>query len=282
MLSRNMLDQFRKYLAAALCCMMTLGQSTGAEDYNLQPGDLINLTVYQEADLSAQCQLDRTGGVSFPLLGTVSLKDLSLLEAEKKVKALYEKDFLVNAQVNLSVIKYVEKWVVVVGDVASPCSVACEDGKSIKLTSALTKAGGVITGADKGKVIIERKEGEVEEVELSKTEGVILLEGDLVTVRVDRKDLAEQTQRKQLTVSGMVQRPGEVSMSAKGTLDILTAIAKAGGFSKIANQKDVIVQRVSGSGHRKIEVSVKNIRNGKDPMFMLEEGDIVVVKESRF
>ena len=61
-------------------------------------------------------------------------------------------------------------------------------------------------------------------------------------------------------------------------MDIITAIAQAGSYSRIANKNDVIVTR---SGRRMI-IDLKDMRNGKIKLFQLKAGDIVIVQESRW
>ena len=63
-----------------------------------------------------------------------------------------------------------------------------------------------------------------------------------------------------------------------GGLDIITAIAKAGGFTRIANSKEVLVRR----GESQYEVSLRDIERGKLKMFYLKPGDLVTVQESRW
>jgi len=60
-----------------------------------------------------------------------------------------------------------------------------------------------------------------------------------------------------------------------------TAIAMAGGYSKIANQKECILQRKK-TGHKAVTVRLRDINRSKAPMVFVYEGDIIIIKESRF
>ena len=84
------------------------------------------------------------------------------------------------------------------------------------------------------------------------------------------------------TISGEVNRQGEIQLPASGKLDILSAIAKAGGFSRIANQKEATLRRFTPQGYTVENIKLRDIRDGKAPMLFIREGDILVIKESRF
>ena len=108
---------------------------------------------------------------------------------------------------------------------------------------------------------------------------VELLPGDTALVHMlPMKDLILPT----ATISGEVNRQGEIQLPASGKLDILSAIAKAGGFSRIANQKEATLRRFTPQGYTVENIKLRDIRDGKAPMLFIREGDILVIKESRF
>ena len=85
------------------------------------------------------------------------------------------------------------------------------------------------------------------------------------------------------TVSGEVSKPGNINLGEVGKMDLITALAMAGGYSRIANQKEAIIQRKTKSGSYQIEtVRLKDVRDGKAPMVYINEGDILIIKESRW
>ena len=84
------------------------------------------------------------------------------------------------------------------------------------------------------------------------------------------------------TISGEVNRQGEIQLPPSGKLDILSAIAKAGGLSRIANQKEATLRRFTPQGYTVENIKLRDIRDGKADMLFIREGDILVIKESRF
>ncbi|MBT8038343.1 MAG: polysaccharide export protein [Verrucomicrobiae bacterium] len=252
-----------------------------AEDYRLQQTDVISLSVYQEADMQTEAMIGKSGNVSLPLIGTVEIKGLTLREAEQKVKELYEKDYLVDPKVRMTIVSYAKKWLTVAGAVENPGNIAYPEEGTINLASAVAMAGGVMEMGNSRNITVARKAGGASKHSLANSGKILLLPGDTVVVpRLPRTDLKLTVRTS--TVSGEVKNPGDISLPSNGKIDILTAIAKAGGFSKVANQKECILHRKMKTGYKAIDVSIRNIRSGKDPMVFIYQGDIIIIKESRF
>src|SRR5205814_2108997 len=89
-------------------------------DYVIQSADLVRIQVYQEPDLSGERRVSQEGNVEMPLIGIVDLKNKSVRQAEQLIRKLYDADYLVNPQVNITVIEYAQRWVEVFGQVGSP------------------------------------------------------------------------------------------------------------------------------------------------------------------
>ncbi|MFC4991804.1 polysaccharide biosynthesis/export family protein [Rubritalea tangerina] len=241
-------------------------------EYKMEKDDSIRMIVYQEEDLSTEAQIGKSGEVSFPLIGNVKLIGKTLKEAEKEIKELYEKDYLVSAQVNLSIVGYAQKWVIVGGDVRSPGTINYPEEGALDLRGAIAQAGGVAESADTSRIVVRTKGGAVKTYSLKSSGSKVLGHGDTITV--SRSSLSKSS----ITVTGNVKSPGIVEFPKTGSLDILTAIAQRGGFDNIANKKDVIVRR---DGRRMI-ISLRDIQNGKSKMFYMKAGDILTIQESRW
>lgn len=99
-----------------------------------------------------------------------------------------------------------------------------------------------------------------------------------------RLGVVEAKAEDSVIVVGEVITPGMVPVPIKnGKIDILTAIAKSGGFSRKANQKEALLQRKKANRPvQAIIVSLKNIRQGKAPMVFMFPGDILTIKKARF
>lgn len=95
--------------------------STPAAAYKIGPLDVLKVTVFQEKDLSFdQIQVDASGNLSFPLIGTVHAAGRTALELSNEIAAQLGKQYLVNPQVSVSVASSVSQNVTVEGDVKQP------------------------------------------------------------------------------------------------------------------------------------------------------------------
>lgn len=272
-------SNMRKIVAViGLLTLFPQASVLAAEDYRLQQADVISMSIYQEDDMQTQSLIGKSGTVSFPLVGAVEVKGLTVPELEKKLKDLYEKDYLVNAQVNIIIVSYAKKWISVSGAVENPGNVPYPEEGTVNLASALAMAGGVMEDGNSRSITVARKKGGSQKYSLESSGKVILQPGDTVVVaRLPREPVDRMT-----TVSGEVRSPGSIKLPASGKVDILTAVAQAGGFSKVANQKECTLQRKTKSGYTKTDLNLRDIRGGKAPMAFLYEGDILIIKESRF
>jgi polysaccharide export outer membrane protein len=125
-------------------------------DYVLRPADILQVKIYKEEDLTREVSVSQEYTVSLPLIGNVSVKNRSVRQIEEMIRQLYERDFLVNPQVTLIVLKYAERAVNVIGSVNSPQAVPFPPERGLTLLEAVARAGGFSRLADRSKVKIIR------------------------------------------------------------------------------------------------------------------------------
>jgi len=80
---------------------------------------------------------------------------------------------------------------------------------------------------------------------------------------------------------GQINHPGMFEMSPSG-IDLLEAIAMAGGYTRIASPERITVRRHDASGDRIFKVNAKRFTKGKGGSFLVEPGDTITVGESIF
>jgi polysaccharide export outer membrane protein len=102
-------------------------------------------------------QVSPETSISLPLVQTISLKGKTARQAEKIIKDAYDKDFLVNPQVSVNVVKYAERSVNVIGQVGKPDRVPFPQEKGLTILEAIALAGGQTRLADLKKVKLTRK-----------------------------------------------------------------------------------------------------------------------------
>ncbi len=125
-------------------------------DYVLQPLDLIRILVFQEPDLERQVRISQEYTVNLPLIGQISLEGKSVRQAEELIGQLYDKDFLRNPQITITVIEYTPRTVQVLGAVNQPGSIAFTPEQQMGLVEAIARAGGQARIADLKRVRLSR------------------------------------------------------------------------------------------------------------------------------
>ena len=250
----------------------------GDEIYRLQRNDSISVTMFQEAAMSRSALIGKSGSISFPLIGSVDLVGLTVPELELKLVKLYKKDYFVDPKISVIITSYATKSVIVSGGVTRPGAVPYPDEGIITLAQAIAASGGITEMGDSNRITIVRKKGGSTVTTMNQAGELELLPGDTALVHMLPMNQVILT----ATISGEVNRQGEIQLPASGKLDILSAIAKAGGFSRIANQKEATLRRFTPQGYTVENIRLRDIRDGKEDMLFIREGDILVIKESRF
>ena len=98
-----------------------------------------------------------------------------------------------------------------------------------------------------------------------------------VTVRI-----VEYTKRR-ITVLGQVNDPGAIELPAEGNIDLLEAVAMAGGYSRIANPAKITVKRKVNGKETTIKLDGKKMANDEDnSRFEIMPGDTITVGERIF
>jgi polysaccharide biosynthesis/export protein len=170
-----------------------LDLSAQPSDYVLQPQDLIKLEVFQEPDLERQVRLSQDAQVTLPLIGTIDLKGKTIQQAQNLIRQLYDRDYLVNPQINLLVLEYSKHDVKVLGQVDKAGAVEIPTDKPLKLLDAIALVGGFTRLADRKHITLTRQSSDGKTVtsvinaddilqSRNSSDSVFLEEGDVIFV----------------------------------------------------------------------------------------------------
>lgn len=127
-------------------------------DYLLRQGDVLQIKIFQHEDLTRETSVSTEYTISLPLIGTVDLRNRSVRQAEELIRALYDRDYLVNPQVTVFVLRYAERSVNVIGMVNQPQAVPFPPERGLTLMQAISRAGGFNRLADRTRVSLTRKD----------------------------------------------------------------------------------------------------------------------------
>lgn len=106
-----------------------------------------------------------------------------------------------------------------------------------------------------------------------------LLNADYVVDPQVYLNIVSYTQRK-FTIIGQVTRPGSYELQGTESLGILEAVGMAGGFSRIADTKNITVKRSVDGKTQTIKVNTKKLEDPQGGSFDVLPGDIITVGES--
>lgn len=154
----------------------------------LGAGDLLEVRVFEEADLSGPYRVSPGGTIDFPLCGKVKVEGLNgSSTADLLTRCLGEK-YLKRPQVSVLVREYNSKKIFVFGEVQKPGTFAYDEEMSV--IQAITVAGGFSKLASKNDVAVTRlvngKETKIRvrvaDIGTGREKNLKLLPGDIVFV----------------------------------------------------------------------------------------------------
>lgn len=154
----------------------------------LGAGDLIEVRVFQEPELSGLYQIGGQGDLIFPLCRRVVVGGSTANAAAEKLRACLTEGFLRDPQVTVLVREFNSKKVFVFGEVQKPGTFPYQDGMSV--IQAVTLAGGFTKTAAQNSTSVTRKVDaqevkvrvNVQDIALGKAPNFMLEPGDIVYV----------------------------------------------------------------------------------------------------
>jgi protein involved in polysaccharide export with SLBB domain len=143
----------------------------------LQAGEKIRLTVYGEASLSGDYQIDPSGYLSLPLAGTVKAAGLTQAELEQELSRKFRSEYLRNPKVTISITEFRPFYIL--GEIERPGAYPYTSG--LNVLSAIAIAGGTTYRGSRSTVLIQHPgEGGMREYPL--TSSVPILPGDIIRI----------------------------------------------------------------------------------------------------
>ncbi len=166
------------------------------------------------------------------------------------------------------------KSVTVVGEIVKAGAVSFPANGKLALATVVGIAGGLTPDADPARISVKR-DGKIWGLQLE-ARNQLLKPGDVITIPKSR------FVGKVVILMGQVKKVGAVPFTLNGKLDILTAIANAGGYAPLANKKKVTVTRRQGGRSQTWKLNLTDMANGEEPLFQLLPGDTIMVPERKF
>ena len=140
------------YVLAVLIALTV--PAAAQQEYIIGEGDLLRITVYDHPDLQTEARVGGDGKITFPLIGEVSVNDVTVSDSEKVIAGLLSDGYIVNPHVSVFVAEYKSKKVTVLGEVAKPGIVTLHGAYTLMET--ISDAGGLTQNAGDS-IVITRK-----------------------------------------------------------------------------------------------------------------------------
>jgi polysaccharide export outer membrane protein len=257
-------------------------QQIATMGYTLGAGDSVRISVYDNPDLSQDVTLAADGAFQYPLIGRVQAGGLTVRQLEALLTQRLADGYLVSPQVGVTVGQYKSQHVYVIGAVKAPGAYPLQ--RQATLLEILSQVGGPTSEAGFEVIVVRATD---QDGSPSATPDLTVAAARQTAVHVQLEQLLAGRLPQQVFLSdgdvvyvpagaffyvaGEIQRPGRYRLERDTT--VFKAIAVAGGFSKFAATKTVIVQRLVDGQRRDFQASLQDL---------LQADDIVVVPASLF
>ncbi len=121
----------------------------------LGPGDVFEVRVFNEKNLSGVFRISPNGAIDFPLIGRVHVEGLTPGAIARAVRERLKNGYLRNPSVSVFVKEYNSKKIFVLGHVTKPGTFSYTKGMTV--VEAITLAGGFKPSANPNYVVVTRK-----------------------------------------------------------------------------------------------------------------------------
>jgi polysaccharide biosynthesis/export protein len=262
---------------SSLLVWSSVGLAGAQTNYLLGPQDAINITVFGETDLSRKYTIEQDGTFTFPLIGRVTAKGLTLRQLEQELKKrLAGGGFLKNPEVTVAVEAYQSQRIMIWGQVNQPGEYQLTG--DMTLLSALARAGSVTAMAGREVLVVRTRRGgngaaSAGDPEILRIDLLDLQAGNMaLNIPLQDGDTINVPKAQSVFVSGQVKSPGAYPVESGMT--VLQVLSLAGGLSERGSDKRINIQRTV-DGQRK---ELKGVKLST----VVEPGDTIVVGQRIF
>jgi polysaccharide export outer membrane protein len=175
---------------AVLSLLVVMISNVYAKSYKIGPGDVLDIAVWKNPDLTKQLVVLPDGNLHFPLIGALKVGGVTVIELEAMmIKSL--KKYVPEPDLSISIVQVNSMMIYVIGKVNQPGRFSINT--NIDVLQALAVAGGLNPFAKDKEIGIFRKENgktivfnfNYEEVSEGNNleQNIILNRGDVIVVR---------------------------------------------------------------------------------------------------
>lgn len=257
-------------ITIAVLFSLLLAANAIGQEYTVGEGDVLEIKVYENKDLSSTVRVSADGTIRVALLGEIKVKDLTVSQVSAKIEKLFADGYLVDPQVDVFISEHRSKKAVILGQIRNPGQYELR-GK-VTFLEFISTAGGLTPDAG-NTATIKRTLKNGKEEQLTIEMDALINEGDTAqNIIIQHNDSIYISKARTYYVSGEVNKPD--SYKYETGLTVIKAVTMAGGFSKIAARTKVkIIRNIEGKKH-----IFENVKMDEPVL----PDDVIVVPESFF
>src|SRR5688572_13255123 len=247
-----------------------LAVSAEVQQYEVGPGDVLNVIVLNQPGLTGEFTVDPEGFMAYPFVGRVKAAGLSALEIERKLGTLLSDGYLKRPQISVSVKQFRSHRVFVTGEAARPGPYGLRPDRL--LSSLLPDIGDLTPQARHEAPIPPTRAPYPGEVQGSEVVRVKLREVRSgfpdKDVRLQIGDTIYFPKAAQVYLTGHVARPGSYRFDENMT--VFQALALAGSVTERGSMKRVRIVRLVDGRRKELSVKLTEVLEPEDTVHVPE------------
>lgn len=246
--------------------------------YTVGVDDVLEISVREHDDLKTVAPVTSDGSISFPYIGSVRVKGMSLSEVEQEISKKLADGYIKYPVVSVKLSSSKSLKFFVYGEVSSPGRYVLEDDMTV--LKAISTAGGIMPDGLYGGITLRRKQKEKQEymeipITLNRGKGG----GHNGDMLIQAEDILVVERNKHFFVAGEILKPGKYTL--EDGMTVLKAISEAGGITPDGIFGDVKLIRNHKDEQESviINVDIKDTKDGGVNSDMLIQADDKIVVE---
>ncbi|MFN0169609.1 MAG: polysaccharide biosynthesis/export family protein [Bryobacteraceae bacterium] len=261
-----------------LAALLVLLFQPAAAQLVIGPDDVLDIQVFQVPDLSRTVRVDQRGRITLPLIGVVEAQGLTPGSLEQTIARRLEEKYLNQASVTVFVRELKSRSVSVLGAVGAAGVYQLTGPKTLAEVIALARGLAEAPHAKAGNRVLITHEGKTEEVSVQE---LMNNQGRAAEVRIHPGDEVRVLPAEVVYVMGDVVRPGSYPVETHEAVNVVQAMALAGGPLRTAKMKEIVIYRKDRQGKTvEVPLTITSRLTGPDAMRLVEPNDILFVPGS--
>ncbi len=240
------------------------------------PGDLLEVTMFENPDLSGHYRVDQDGDIAVSLIGHLHVAGLTANEAAAAIEKRYvEEQILLPAAAHATVFiaEYATQGITVNGEVRTP---GVFPALGIRKLNDLIVAAGGITQLASSRVLIMRKGDPGNPITVDYNPAA--LKPVITDIQIFPGDSILVPRAGIVYIVGNVLKSGGFVLDGRAELTVEEAFALAGGAKPSPDWKRVQLVRTLDDGRKEaITIPLNEIIKGRAPDVAMKDGDILYV-----